>query len=193
MGRFRLRPLQTRTGPGIWPRAERVPLCRTPGPGTVSAHQIIHQRRSAVALDGKTSISAQQFFTMLERVMPHADRPVAQRPMPWDSLPWDPTIHLALFVHRVDGLLPGMYMLLRNTDPALKATFQQAACTGNSPGPFPSSVPASLPLYLVGRRKRPTHRHTSELPPGDRGRRCVFIGNDRGVRGVPRETRTMVL
>ena len=117
-------------------------------PGSVSAHQIIHQRRSAVALDGHTSISAQQFFTMLERVMPYPDRPVAQRPMPWDSLPWDPTIHLALFVHRVDGLLPGMYMLLRNSDPALKATFQQAMHQQFA-WTVPDGCPASLPLYLL--------------------------------------------
>ena len=119
-----------------------------PVSSAVSAHQIIHQRRSAVALDGHTSISAQQFFTMLERVMPHPDRPVAQRPMPWDSLPWDPTIHLALFVHRVDGLLPGMYMLLRNADPALKATFQQAMHQQFA-WTMPEGCPASLPLYLL--------------------------------------------
>lgn len=115
---------------------------------TVSAHQIIHQRRSAVALDGHTSISAQQFFTMLERVMPYPDRPVAQRPMPWDLLPWDPTIHLALSVHRVDGLLPGMYMLLRNSDPALKATFRQAMHQQFA-WTVPDGCPASLPLYLL--------------------------------------------
>ena len=119
-----------------------------PRPSMISAHQIIHQRRSAVAFDGKTSISAQQFFTMLERVMPHPDRPVAQRPMPWDSLPWDPTIHLALFVHRVDGLLPGIYMLLRNADPALKATFQQAMHQQFA-WTIPEQCPASLPLYLL--------------------------------------------
>ena len=119
-----------------------------PRPSMISAHQIIHQRRSAVAFDGKTSISAQQFFTMLERVMPHPDRPVAQRPMPWDSLPWDPTIHLALFVHRVDGLLPGIYMLLRNADPALKAIFQQAMHE-QFVWTIPEQCPASLPLYLL--------------------------------------------
>ena len=117
-------------------------------PGIISAHQIIHQRRSAVAFDGTTSISAQQFFTMLERVMPHPDRPVAQQPMPWDSLPWDPTIHLALFVHRVDGLLPGIYMLLRNADPALKATFQQSMHE-QFVWTVPDHCPASLPLYLL--------------------------------------------
>ncbi len=119
-----------------------------PRPSMISAHQIIHQRRSAVAFDGKTSISAQQFFTMLERVMPHPDRPVAQRPMPWDSLPWDPTVHLALFVHRVDGLLPGIYMLLRNADPALKAIFQQAMHEQFA-WTIPEQCPASLPLYLL--------------------------------------------
>ena len=128
-------------------RAERTPPSE-PRPGAVSAHRIIHQRRSAVALDGTTSISAQQFFTMLERVMPHVDRPVAQRPMPWDSLPWDPTIHLALFVHRVDGLLPGIYMLLRNDDPALKTSFQEAMHE-QFVWAVPEPCPASLPLYLL--------------------------------------------
>jgi SagB-type dehydrogenase family enzyme len=37
----------------------------------LSAGQVIRQRRSAVAFDAKTSISAATFFTMLERVMPH--------------------------------------------------------------------------------------------------------------------------
>ncbi len=119
-----------------------------PRPHMISAHRIIHQRRSAVALDGTTSISAQQFFAMLERVMPHSNRAVTQRPMPWDSLPWNPTIHLALFVHRVDGLLPGMYMLLRNADPALKTTFQQAMHE-QFVWTVPEQCPASLPLYLL--------------------------------------------
>ena len=163
-----------------------------PRPSMISAHQIIHQRRSAVAFDGKTSISAQQFFTMLERVMPHPDQPVAQRPMPWDSLPWDPTVHLALFVHRVDGLLPGIYMLLRNADPALKAIFQQAMHE-QFVWTIPEQCPASLPLYLVGGRERPTHCHAVELPSGGRERQCVFIGDDCGVRGVVGETWTMVL
>ena len=80
--------------------------------------------------------------------MPHSNRPAAQRPMPWDSLPWDSTIHLALFVHRVDDLLPGMYMLLRNTDPILKATFQE--CMHQQfVWTVPEQCPASLPLYLL--------------------------------------------
>ena len=119
-----------------------------PRPDTTSAYRIIHQRRSAVAFDGNTSISAQQFFMMLERIMPHPDRPVAQRPMPWDSLPWVPAIHLALFVHRIDGLPPGIYMLLRNNDPALKTAFQQAMHEQFA-WTVPEPCPVSLPLYLL--------------------------------------------
>lgn len=143
-------PSELRLSPA--PDQERSGIERASSPdavsSTISAHRIIHQRRSAVALDGHTSISAQQFFTMLERVMPYPDRPVGQRPMPWDSLPWDPTIHLALFVHRVDGLPPGMYMLLRNADLALKATFQQAMHQQFA-WAVPEGCPALLPLYLL--------------------------------------------
>jgi hypothetical protein len=33
---------------------------------------------------------------------------------PWDVSAWAPRIHLALFVHRVQGLAPGLYLFLRN-------------------------------------------------------------------------------
>ena len=68
---------------------------------------LLLQRRSAVALDGRSAIDADRFFALLASVMP-ADRP------PWDALWWDPRIHLALFVHRVDGVDPGLYLLIRN-------------------------------------------------------------------------------
>ena len=43
---------------------------------------------------------------MLRRLQPPA--------APWDALWWEPQVHLALFVHRVDGLLPGIYAFVRN-------------------------------------------------------------------------------
>jgi len=72
---------------------------------------LLLQRRSAVALDGQSKIDADRFFTLLSRVMPrdHA---------PWDALWWSPRIHLALFVHRVDGVEPGLYLLPRREDAA---------------------------------------------------------------------------
>ena len=32
---------------------------------------------------------------------------------PWDALPWGPCLHLGLFVHRVRGLEPGLYLFER--------------------------------------------------------------------------------
>ena len=53
---------------------------------------------------------------MLHRVRPSAP--------PWDAVDWPPAVHLVLFVHRVDGLVPGVYVLLR--DPAAEAGLRAA-------------------------------------------------------------------
>ena len=113
-----------------------------------SANHLIHQRRSAVAFDGQTSISAPQFYCMLERVFPCPNVPLTQRPVPWDTLPWDPTVHLALFVHRVEGLLPGLYFLLRRPDEDLRGKFQ-SAMQEQFLWQIPDGCPESLPLYLL--------------------------------------------
>lgn len=121
---------------------------KAPGfdPGQSGAGQVIRQRRSAVAFDGETSIPVGSFFTMLGRVMPRIERDLCWRPMPWDMLPWEPAIHLALFVHRVGGLAPGIYMLAR--DPAMAGSLrqsmrQQFAWTS------PPGCPEDLPLFLL--------------------------------------------
>jgi hypothetical protein len=46
---------------------------------------------------------------------------------PWDALWWPPRIHLALFVHRVEGLVPGLYLLARadSAVPRLRAAFRR--------------------------------------------------------------------
>lgn len=72
------------------------------------ARQIIRQRRSAVEMDARTQISRQAMYHLLERLMP--------RGFPFDVLPWEPAVSLALFVHRVDGLPPGLYLLVRDPD-----------------------------------------------------------------------------
>jgi len=115
-------------------------------PGQPRAGQVIRQRRSAVAFDGKTSISVGSLFTMLARVMPRVDRDLCERPMPWDVLPWDPAIHLALFVHRVDGLAPGLYMLAR--DPA-KVSSLKEAMQHQFAWVLPPGCPENLPLFLL--------------------------------------------
>jgi len=122
---------------------------RTPSgtlPAGLEAETIIRQRRSAVALDGKTSITAATFYRMLARVMPDADRPQPERPMPWDVLPWAPAIHLLIFVHRVEGLAPGVYVLCR--DPAKLPLLQQAMNPHLEWVPAPD-CPGTLPLYGI--------------------------------------------
>jgi SagB-type dehydrogenase family enzyme len=74
-----------------------------------SAAEIIKQRRSAQQFDGSTLISASAFYRILDMTLPRAN--IA----PWDAIDWDSRIHLFIFVHRVEGLVPGLYIFLRNT------------------------------------------------------------------------------
>ena len=114
--------------------------------GDPIAGQLIRQRRSALAFDGTTSISADTFFTMLTHVMPGAERDLCLRPMPWDVVPWEPAVHLALFVHRVDGLVPGLYLLARDptkVESLRDATHPQFDWTSAA------GCPGDLPLFLL--------------------------------------------
>ena len=113
-----------------------------------TACQIIHQRRSAVAFDGKTAIQADRFFLMLNRVMPQGNIDLLHRPMPWDAIPWSPTIHLALFVHRVEGIPPGLYFLVRNSEPEKFENFR-SSLHEQFLWTVPDGCPKDLPLYLL--------------------------------------------
>jgi hypothetical protein len=115
-------------------------------PHQLSAGRIIRQRRSAVAFDGKTSISSTTFFRMLQRVLPRAEQPQTARPVPWDVWPYDPAIHLMLFVHRVDGLTPGLYFLVR--DPQRLEFLQRSMNQELNWVPVPD-CPDGLPLYWL--------------------------------------------
>jgi SagB-type dehydrogenase family enzyme len=110
--------------------------------GTFTAERVILGRRSAVSMDGATAIPAATFFRMLARLVPTQDG----RSIPWDALPWRPRIHLGLFVHRVNDLLPGLYMLAR--DPEKVETLRQAM-RSEFLWQRPPSCPPSLPLYLL--------------------------------------------
>ena len=110
--------------------------------GLLSAEKAILGRRSAVAMDGSTAISQATFFRMLARLIPTRE----ERLMPWDAIPWRPRIHLGLFVHRVDGLVPGLYALVRDPDKVeiLKAVRGAEFCWQRVP-----ACPPGLPLYLL--------------------------------------------
>jgi hypothetical protein len=59
-------------------------------------------------MDARSSLSREALFAMLARLTAVADR------APLASLPWKPSLHLVLFVHRVEGLPPGLYVLVRH-------------------------------------------------------------------------------
>jgi SagB-type dehydrogenase family enzyme len=110
--------------------------------GLVTAERAILGRRSAIAMDASTAISLATFFRMLARLMPTQER----QAIPWDALPWRPRIHLGLFVHRVDGLTPGIYALVRDPDKVeiLKKVMRSEFCWHRVP-----DCPQGLPLYLL--------------------------------------------
>jgi SagB-type dehydrogenase family enzyme len=70
------------------------------------AREIIIRRRSAVAFDARSALPKASFLQMLGRLQPNG--------VPWDAIDWRPQVHLIVFVHRVDGLLPGVYAYLRD-------------------------------------------------------------------------------
>ena len=104
------------------------------------ASEIIKQRRSAQEFDGTTSISADSFFRMLDMTLPRVAIP------PWDAIDWAPRIHLALFVHRVEGLVPGVYLFLRNAEIESK---MRAELSNEFQWVRAENCPAHLPLYRV--------------------------------------------
>ena len=110
--------------------------------GLLTAEMAILGRRSAVAMDGSTAISRATLFRMLARLIPTQER----RAMPWDAIPWRPRIHIGLFVHRVDGLAPGIYALVRDPDKVdiLKRVMHSEFCWKRVP-----DCPPGLPLYLL--------------------------------------------
>ena len=100
--------------------------------------RIARQRRSAVDFDGVTRIEAHAFFAMLESLLPRPGTP------PWNALGTAPQVHPALLVHRVDGLEPGLYLLLR--DPAALESMRRSL---RPEWLWRKAGPDHLPLHLL--------------------------------------------
>jgi hypothetical protein len=75
--------------------------------GEQSVRRIIRQCRSALAMDGRTVLPKDYFYRMLHSVMAEANS------VGFHTLPWRPCVHLVVFVHRVEALDPGLYLLVR--------------------------------------------------------------------------------
>jgi hypothetical protein len=77
---------------------------------------------------------------MLDRLVPR------RRVPPWDALPWAPHVHPVLLVHRVRGLLPGLYVLERDdaVHERLRAAMRAEFLWTRPPG-----CPAHLRLFCL--------------------------------------------
>jgi nitroreductase len=126
----------------------------------IKAVRLVKQRRSCLSLDGITSISAETFFGMLDRLLP---RPGVA---PWDVWPWPPHLHCGIFVHRVRGLPPGLYLFERSPTvherlrSALRADFMWKR---------PEGCPEYLPLF--------------ELVEGDFREQAQVVSCHQGIAG----------
>jgi SagB-type dehydrogenase family enzyme len=121
--------------PGVWP-LPAPPVC------THSAAQLIRQRRSAVDFDGVTGITREKFLAILDATLPRTFS------APFDVWPFSPRLHLVLFVHRVSGLEPGMYLWLR--DPTHEESLR-CAFHGVSEWEVPGDLPSTAPLRRLKR------------------------------------------
>jgi len=66
--------------------------------------------------------------------------------MPWDLWPYDPAVHLMVFVHRVEGLTPGVYFLVRDRR---KLPYIQKSVNEDITWVPPPGCPEDLPLYWL--------------------------------------------
>lgn len=123
-----------------WNGFDSTPPPRRDNGAGQGARRIITQRRSAVAFDGTTTISANTFFVMLDRTLPRFAVP------PWTAIGPPVWMHLALFVHRVDGLIPGLYFLVRNLK--AKNSLQESMNPKFAWEPA-EGCPPHLPLFML--------------------------------------------
>jgi hypothetical protein len=118
---------------------------------TTKAVDIIRRRRSAQAFDGTSMLSFSAFCRMLDALLPRNHIP------PFDIGAAQCNIHLVLFVHRVEGLNPGLYCLPRSAkgEELLRGEFNDQFQWQRL-----DNTPDTLPLYLLVRAKCGQAAHT---------------------------------
>ncbi len=129
--------------PGGWSGEEGaavLPFSPVAPPSSEEAGALVRRRRSAMAMDGKTSISREAFLHILSQLLPG---PAA---FPFAVLPWQPRVSLVVFVHRVEGLVPGLYLLLRSAahEASLRHELRPEFAWQPPPG-----VPRAFPFFRL--------------------------------------------
>ena len=82
-------------------------------PGTSATHlpapEVIMGRRSAQRFDPQYTMAATDFYRLVDSLLPGSQ-------LPWDIWDYAPQVHPVFFVHRVDNVLPGLYILVREAE-----------------------------------------------------------------------------
>lgn len=124
---------------------------------------LFHQRRSADGFIDKGSMPLSSFVTIM--------RGMLQTPI-W--LPWEPTVVPVLFVNRVEGLDPGLYLLPRG-----QWHLQKIKNATKEPEQFlwqpVGSVPADVPLILLERKDVRRNARTASCVQRLAGDSCFTV------------------
>lgn len=97
-----------RRAPAAWPQVEGLRTWSSP---QQALRPLLHQRRSAQAFDGQANLGCEQFVEILQRLL------AENTPLVLGLDGRAPQVDLLLFVHRVQGLAPGLYWLDRTATP----------------------------------------------------------------------------
>ena len=130
------KPRTTRVQPVMaWESAEPVPAT-----SSLRAADLIRQRRSAQAFDGVTTANAATLWRLLDATLPRPNLP------PFDGWTALLKVHLLLFIHRLEGVAPGIYFFARRDGlveemrPLMRTDFEWATV---------EQCPAHLSLYRL--------------------------------------------
>jgi SagB-type dehydrogenase family enzyme len=104
-----------------------------------NAAALIIGRRSAQRFDRTYTMAPDVFFHILDSVL-------ARAAVPFDVWDFTPRTHLILFVHRVESVPPGLYILPRH--PGMTQTLRDGM-SANFEWLRPDNAPAHLPLFRL--------------------------------------------
>ena len=105
-----------------------------------SVLEVLRGRRSAVAMDGETSLPVDEFYRLLWRVHPKRNAGFFQ------DLPFGCQTAMVLFVHRVTGVPPGLYLFSRGDEQGKKL---KGALRDDFEWVTPLGCPEELDLWLL--------------------------------------------
>jgi SagB-type dehydrogenase family enzyme len=106
---------------------------------TVPLRGVIHRRRSAIEMNNSAYMDEESFYGILRRTLPDKN-PI------FNTLALGPFTNLLLFVNRVKGLVPGLYIFLRKPEEIeeFKARFRADFLWKK-----PEDCPSDLELYML--------------------------------------------